>query len=333
MALTLLFFILQDPYSSWQTVVWYWDMLGYIVRKQPTWLQHLLIKDHLRLLKTVTDVFGLVTSIPVLVSLLLSSFCQTVKIILRFSVSCACTIGRQTPPCRTFPAPTSWWPSRLIWGFIACFRETSSPSWGSSTWIRFSSGSSLFADIISFCWPQWCCTPCWSPRAGSTRRPSSVGRAWTEEECSRYSLYVYESASREDMGLVSLWSVAGDSHTLLLNPGLESAIWQHPPGPSLSCRSAQPLGFIVANVFCFQDMERESDVAMRGEGWSQPAPAQLGQIAWIWLCLTLAGAWRVLYSDGVKAIFMLKWNLYFIWGRCNSRCLIVLQMVMTSIFP
>ena len=72
-------------------------MLGYIVRKQVTWLQHLLIKDLLRLLKTVTDALGLVPSILVLVSLHPGSFCQTVKI-LRFSVSCACTNGRQSPP-------------------------------------------------------------------------------------------------------------------------------------------------------------------------------------------------------------------------------------------
>ena len=50
------------------------DMLGYIVRKQPTWLhrvaQHQLIKDLLRLLKTETDVVVLVPSLLVLVSLL-----------------------------------------------------------------------------------------------------------------------------------------------------------------------------------------------------------------------------------------------------------------------
>ena len=48
------------------------NMLGYIVRKQSTWLhrvaQHQLIKDLLRLLKTETDVVVLVPSLLVLVS-------------------------------------------------------------------------------------------------------------------------------------------------------------------------------------------------------------------------------------------------------------------------
>ena len=83
----LLLFILQEPHdrllcdrlaeglgSSDKGRTIALDMLGYIVRKQSTWLhrvaRHQLIKDLLRLLKTETDVVVLVQSLLVLVSLL-----------------------------------------------------------------------------------------------------------------------------------------------------------------------------------------------------------------------------------------------------------------------
>ena len=87
-----------------------------------------------------------------------------------------------------------------------------------------SSGSSVFTDIISPLLATVRLHPLLVTQNREHKKTTTRWKGLAEvhdvvAECCRYSLDVYESASREDMGLLSLWPLAGDSHTPLLTPG------------------------------------------------------------------------------------------------------------------
>ena len=227
------------------------DMLGYIVRKQPTWLhrvaQHQLIKDLLRLLKTETDVVVLVPSLLVLVSLLpavsakLSNFLSELFEV--FSRLClykwrdSCTMSDLSSTHLTVALYAYF---QRLYGMIPCnflyymrqqYHDTS-----------HCSGSSVFSDIIS---PLLATVRLHPLLVTQNREHEKTTIRWkglaevhdVVSECSRYSLDVYESASREDLGLLSLWPMAGDIHTPILTPGagvVRNTNWTPSTNPVLS---------------------------------------------------------------------------------------------------
>jgi len=208
------------------------DMLGYIVRKQPTWLhkiaQHQLIKDLMRLLKTETDVVVLVPSLLVMVSLLpavsanLSKFLSELFEI--FSRLCiykwrdASTLSDLS--CTHLTVALYAYFQRLYGMFPCNFLSYMRQQYLDNS---VSTGSSVFTDIIS---PLLATVRLHPLLVTQNREHEKTPIRWkglaevhdVVAECSRYSLDVYESASREDLGLLSLWPVAGD-HTPLLTPG------------------------------------------------------------------------------------------------------------------
>ena len=208
-------------------------MLGYIVRKQPTWLhrvaQHQLIKDLLRLLKTETDVVVLVPSLLVLVSLLPAVAAKMGNILTElFEVfSRLCTFKWKDSShmsdlsCTHLTVAIYAYFQRLYGMFPCNFLSYMRQQYLDTS---LSTGSSVFADIIS---PLLATVRLHPLLVTQNREHEKTTIRWkglaevhdVVAECSRYSLDVYESASREDLGLLSLWPLASDSHTPLLTPG------------------------------------------------------------------------------------------------------------------
>ena len=209
------------------------DMLGYIVRKQPTWLhrvaQHQLIKDLLRLLKTETGVVVLVPSLLVLVSLLpavsaklsnyLSELFEVFSRLCLYKWKDGSTMSDLY--CTHLTVAIYAYFQRLYGMFPCNFLSYMRQQYLDTS---VSSSSSVFADIISPFLATVRLHPLLVTQNREHKKTTTRWKGLAEvhdvvAECSRYSLDVYESASREDMGLLSLWPLARDSHTPLLTPG------------------------------------------------------------------------------------------------------------------
>jgi len=208
------------------------DMFGYIVRKQPTWLhrvaQHQLFKDLLKLIKIESDVVVVVPSLLVLVSLLptvsakLANFLtELFDIFIRL-----CTYKWKEGPkmpelsCTHLMVAIYAYFQRL-YGMFPCnflyflrqqFLDTSP-----------SAGSPVFNDIVSPLLATVRLHPLLVTQNRDHEKTTGRWKGLGEvhdivAECSRFSLDIYESASREDLGFLSLWPQSGDAHTPLPTP-------------------------------------------------------------------------------------------------------------------